>query len=316
MQEGDLLEWESNLRKMTNTARDVNDVFPKVLEKHIPLTATGIAPRVFSHWKTQQIVNNVTVDGRTWVKLNLYDYVWVMLCKELREFGLPFEVIKKVKETLFQNMFRYIIENKDEIINHIRSNIKNPDENEKKLKMFLDIFPGMINMFSEDQEIFMTLFGMNMSEILLNNQRVALYVTREKDEFEVFMAPDSAFDIYKGNAQFFNRPILRIPVNNIVYEFLEEEKTESYLMPLGILSEEEKTVVDLIRSRDFKEITIIRCENGELQTEVIKRLEFRNEKVKEIQRLLGLKDYQEIRLTKRNDKHIYATVKNEIRKTR
>ena len=65
-----------------------------------------------------------------------------------------------------------------------------------------------------------------------------------------------------------------------------------------------------MRDDDYKEITIKKGNDGFLHLESKSQLEIKNEKAKEIRKIMGLKDYDRIELIQRNDKHIIINKTN------
>ena len=68
-------------------------------QEHFKISDLGVTSRVFSNWKIKNIIPKV--DERQWVRLNLFEYFWIQIIKDLRALGLPLKLIEKVKDELF-----------------------------------------------------------------------------------------------------------------------------------------------------------------------------------------------------------------------
>ena len=68
-------------------------------QEHFKISDLGVTSRVFSNWKIKNIIPKV--DERQWVRLNLFEYFWIQIIKDLRALGLPLKLIARVKDQLF-----------------------------------------------------------------------------------------------------------------------------------------------------------------------------------------------------------------------
>ena len=70
-------------------------------------------------------------------------------------------------------------------------------------------------------------------------------------------------------------------------------------------------LLERVRKNNFKEIIISKGKGKELLIDVIVEEDIREDKLRELRKILGLKDYQKITITNRNDKHAY--IENKTR---
>jgi hypothetical protein len=71
-------------------------------QEHFKISDLGVTSRVFSNWKIKNIIPKV--DERQWVRLNLFEYFWIQIIKDLRALGLPLKLIARVKDQLFNHL--------------------------------------------------------------------------------------------------------------------------------------------------------------------------------------------------------------------
>ena len=71
-------------------------------QEHFKISDLGVTSRVFSNWKIKNIIPKV--DERQWVRLNLFEYFWIQIIKDLRALGLPLKLIAQVKDQLFNHL--------------------------------------------------------------------------------------------------------------------------------------------------------------------------------------------------------------------
>jgi hypothetical protein len=107
------------------------------------------------------------------------------------------------------------------------------------------------------------------------------------------------------------QPSLIIPIDALVAEFMEGKDNLPNLVYWGFINPKETKVLDAIRSKEFKYIQIKINPDDTLIIEGTIESDMMDEKAKEVRRILGLKEYEEIMIKYRNDKHVY--VKNTRR---
>ena len=191
---------------------------------------------------------------------------------------------------------------------------KNPSLNKEKLNAIKRIIYKFKEQggFPEEYKIYATLLGAEIISTLLRGTQVSLIVLKKENEF---IGGFTSFDSKSNFDHLLSiYPNIQIPIKRIIEEFFEESNNEQIIETLGLISVNEKKVIDVLKSKDFKEI-IIKKNNGmhDISIEVIKETDILNEdKIKEIKRILGLNEYSEITLKMRNSKHLYLKNKFKI----
>ncbi len=109
------------------------------------------------------------------------------------------------------------------------------------------------------------------------------------------------------------KPHLYFSISYLLEEFIEQEELQSLLLP-QILNDEEKLVLKEIRTSNVKELLIKKKDSGELSS--IYSISFRDisaEEVRNIKKIIGLGNYEEVTLTTRNEKTIsFKKTKKQI----
>lgn len=77
--------------------------FAAINEKKFTVKDSDITYRVINHWTEKGLLNDARADGSLgWRKFSLKDLLWLRILRELREFGLPLDKLKKTHRTLVQ----------------------------------------------------------------------------------------------------------------------------------------------------------------------------------------------------------------------
>ena len=75
--------------------------YPKVMDRTIPLSATGVNSWTFFDWKSKGMIPFEAENENDRVKLNLVEFVWVKINARLRQFGIPFKELSNMKNLIY-----------------------------------------------------------------------------------------------------------------------------------------------------------------------------------------------------------------------
>jgi hypothetical protein len=74
-------------------------------EKRFSSKELGESYRVINHWTDLGLLPDDRDNDAKWRKFSIVDIVWTLIIKELRQFGLPLDKIKKARSDLFEIPF-------------------------------------------------------------------------------------------------------------------------------------------------------------------------------------------------------------------
>lgn len=290
--------------------------YPQISERKANLNITGINTRTFYHWKSQGLIDYDPEDKekRSWVKLNIFEYVWLRIIQISREFGLNITSLLELKKVSFFNIFEFIEENIDQIIETKRNIFKESEEKiEKELELIKEINKYDSYQSSEEKYVSTFLGNLIMTSIL-KEYEVLLIITKTNDSFEfTYYLHNPLINFPEDFFNELNRPHLTIPLRPIIKEIFEEQKNEKFLESWGFIRKDEKKILDALRNKDFQELHLKRKNNQEdYIIEATFEEDVRNEKAKEILRILGMNEYSEVNIKLRNDKHLFVKNKRKI----
>lgn len=313
------------------------EYFPRLIERTIPISVLQIPPRVFLNWKNEGIIdlpinhsneiNEKRKTNRKWAYLNMFDALWLLIVKELRAFNIDLKTIRQLKDFLFdidELIDELSIIDIDELrlffINQLPEELVdtiNPEYITKEI--ILEYFKTI----DEDYKCFYTQLGTIMTSVLIFKQSPSIQICRlpqnDQLKFKVFMQELvlSNFDtkvvfddiLIRLSTDFF----ISIPIKPLVEAIFEDEVFEKHNINYNFFNEKEQKVLELLRNDNYKEINIKKGSDGLIHLESKSQLEYKNEKAKEIRKVMGLKDYDRIELIQRNDKHIIINKTNRER---
>lgn len=306
---------EIGLNKQGTSLKQVEQFYPKLCESLMPLSITGVSPRTYFHWKKSGLITLSThsEDHRAWVRINLIEYVWIKIIQIMRDFGIPIETIKKTREMMFTNFLKLMVTDKKEIIDFLEKESTMETEKLETVKTIMNLV-GEIKYIPEEFEIYCTMIGSMVADLLVTNDKGSIIITKIQDEYDVcYFSFKNILDFQNNIMPLLEQPHFQIPIRKLIEDFFDDPKSEKYVDSFELLNLKEKKVIDAIRKKDFKEIIIKQNEkDAPLIIEVVKDGAIMDQKAKEVRRILGLNDYSEVTLTFRNDKHIHFKNKTRL----
>jgi hypothetical protein len=223
-------------------------------QEHFKISDLGVTSRVFSNWKNNNIIP--TVDERQWVRLNLFEYFWIQIIKDLRALGLPLKLIAQVKDQLF---FRLTLKEiyfdekgdfRDDVLRQSAGIISEQEYEQFKSNMINNRDDENVSSFlNASIPLF---FGIVIS-VLLDHADIKL--TIDKDGEIDFIKEDHKM-INEVNKAIKTGPLVILSLKRYVYMLMSEPTQVSTAQQLGLLNEVELEVVMAMRQNKLKELVI------------------------------------------------------------
>ncbi len=310
------------------------EYYPLLTEKKIPLKPLDVHPRVYFNWKQEGLLNEKILDTneekidvqRRKVFLNVYDSLWVLIIKELRNLNIDLKTILELKKFLFSvvklDQDKLALVSQDEIFNSILNSV--PVEFHEAVKQQLsencleDLLEKIID---EESIIAFKYIGSLLSSVLLLQRAVSIVIIKETEtsQLDFVIAQNNSkasieekeelYELYATN--FSNHTLINIPILPLVSKLFEDENFEKYCISFGLFNSNEKKLLKAMQDASCKKITIIKYDSDRITFDLTKEIDVKGDHAKEIRKILGLKQYEKVELTYRNDKHL--VIKNTQR---
>ena len=299
----------SDYDKIKNSYSALERLYPRIKERKATLSVLGISPRTFNHWKENGLVWYVEPEDerRSWVRLNVYEFIWLRVVIVMREFGLPLEAIRSFKEKIERPLIDVVYEESPEVINQIIDEKNLPKEVIDFYEKGLNPTTYQIeNLSLEDKQAF-SLFGSYINRIILLSDPINLVVKKDDEKgfsidfFEKkFSEPDLDSTLWR------TRPYLNIPLTPFVEELINEPKNETNIQEWGLINANERKVLEAIRKENFRKIVIKRySQQNDYIIELTTDKKIVGDDAKKVKTILGLAQYVEVTIKYRNDKELY-----------
>ena len=288
--------------------------YPRIMERTIPLSATGVNSWTFFDWKSKGMIPFEAENENDRVKLNLVEYVWVKVNSKLRQFGIPFKQLSNMKNLIYNpEVFIQAIKNWPEMIKHFEESKQYSAEQLLSAKRGLHFLSENIDENSIIDKPLFTIFASTVFNLLLMNETGVLFAFKSKSENEMIFTCllHSAIQNMPMETNPYNHDHIQILLNPILGELLEKVHLEKYSFSLGLLNSDEQKIIKAIRERNFTEIIIRLKGKDDLVIDVTEELNINGNKAIQIKKILGLNAYDEAFIKYRNQKEIY--IKNKKR---
>ena len=95
-----------------------------------------------------------------------------------------------------------------------------------------------------------------------------------------------------------------LPIRPFFELIFTDDDYFKYCVDFELFDSKEQQLLEIIKSDDYKEIIISKGKNGVLTIKSSYEKEVKDEKAKELKKLLGLNQYEKAEVIFRNDKHL------------
>jgi hypothetical protein len=299
---------------------NIYDFYPKIFEKKIPINLLDISSRNYLNWKKENLLNlpkgnnSDSIEKREKVLLNVFDALWLLIIKELREFNVDFPTIRAVKDILYS--YIQLDQNKidsttnDEFINSILKYI--PIEFQELIKPLLkdgSFFQLVDKIIDNKNAVLFQNIGGILTDVLIREISVSLIIKKSNGFVEVEFFKIDASDSYSNYGIAISNSIVKdtfinVPIVPLIGKLFENSNFDKYIFQFDLYNQNEKKVIDALNDDLCKEIKITKHHTGDITLNLTFEADVKNEHAKEVRRILGLKQYEKIELVYRNEKHL------------
>ncbi len=306
-------KYKEGINPYENADFEAGREFAKNLQhRNFLLRDTGVTSYLFNQWKKFGLIDlPLSAEGRKWVTLNFGEYLWIKIINDLRKLGCPLEDIKRIKERYMKDSMQELLEKSNtDIFNQAfldlaKKNSNLSDENFEVMKKELaninpmdlmrEAFPRPLNLFESSilsmmttgSEMYLLLFltdyfpGFQLKNVPpvkepKSDKRKKAARTTTMD----FALITEEFKRMEGESNFealLEVPHIKIPLRVYIRDFIANKKNEKHLEELGILSKDELMLLQEVRKKHVREITIKFKQDGNKEKSAIERIEITKE---------------------------------------
>ena len=238
-----------------NPSKENRDKLMDLLgQDHFKISDLGVTSRVFSNWKLKNVIPKV--DQRQWVRLNLFEYFWIQIIKDMRALGLPLKLIARVKDHLFfQLSARDILYDEQSVVQEERfdelEGLVSKDEIKEIKEQFLN--GNEDENFDSFLDESVPLFFLIVVGVLFQHSDIKLSID-QKGKIDFLNAEDDLGDYVSKTIK--SGPIVILSLKRYVYMLMSEPLQLPKAQQLGLLNQVESEVIQAMREDNLKELVI------------------------------------------------------------
>jgi hypothetical protein len=238
--------------------------------------------------------------GKWGIEISFAQFMWLRVLDTLRDFGLSLDSMLHVCDYFFKDAYEHDLPKKNLLAN----------------KSNLDAKVSNGTSTEEDERLLNEINGMLKDEVLLYGLKFDInYFTKLITEC-IASETDAGFLIfsngevieYLGEHYFSHRkndtdlcrPHIKLSIKFYLHEFINKDELQKLFVPT-ILNANEKEVLKALRKNNTS-ITIKKQDGKIVKIESTNAGTISDAKAKEIKEILGLRNYEEITISTRNDK--------------
>ena len=165
----------------------IQNEFSRIFERRATLKLSGVKKRNFYNWKEEGIIDwksDSDDEKRSWVRLNIYDFIWLKIVQAARDFGVPLEAIRNLKNELFSNLISEIRKDPEDFYQFHCDFLGASEEDLEKVKQVIAFIEAHIDDIIEDGELHLiSLFGSIIHETLFSGLHMVIVFKKVGEDY-------------------------------------------------------------------------------------------------------------------------------------
>lgn len=296
---------ESLIELVNHSPGQLESFIFKYIDRRFYIGDTGILRKTLNAWKNSELLPyNLSETG--WQKFSFVECCWLFCIRELSSLGVSLKKIKDIKNELFKaggekirELFIYGFENFEGELKERKELIelyKNPE-----------VTTEMMNQLVENMQLSPFLFIVLSTAI--SNQNIYLFYDKSGQMKIIKFGKIKEKKLNKENQEtittLFSDSFVGLSFRKIISSFFnKEDLLHNDGFVVDFLQDKEKKIIDQIREKNAKEITIKFNDSNEPTHIRVKRSVITNETINKVARYLKRGNYQAIEFVTRDGKLI------------
>ncbi|RLD83934.1 MAG: hypothetical protein DRJ10_02525 [Bacteroidetes bacterium] len=291
-----------------------------LFEDRFKLSDLNITARVLLHWKEKGLLPDKSDspffladaeesrpkgDKSRVNRFNFFELVYLYIVQDLREIGFSIKKLKNVKKILMYNLdFLDILPH---ITEELIIDLKKQGLDTSVLEEIVSQKPEITEFYSKTPDIAnkMTVIDSVILTTILYKQDINIMVTSNGDvSFGLINTLGQTDPNYIKR-----QPHIVLPLFNYLVRFLSIEKYSELYVPYKLLDEQEKLILDRVRSGRYKEIKIQSNRRNSITLELTE--EFKADNAKRLEEILVKGAYQVLHVKTEKGTIKYSTIKTK-----
>ena len=239
--------------------------------------------------------------GKWQLKINFVQLIWLRIIDKLRQFNYTVADMQKLCDYFFKDAYFH-----DLVKRNFQYNIEQLKKKELAgtITMMEEKMLNFLQSGIEDEKL---MYALKLQISYLSNLIIQCIDDRADTGMLVFtngrIMEFDAGGYGNHNNEYIdvNEPHIHLSITHFLREFVKDEELNNFIMP-RLLNSNEQAVLKAVNNKAISELVIKKQQDGEVRIDTTKKGQVTGEQAKAIRQILGLSNYEEIRLSTRDKK--------------
>jgi len=290
--------------KQITGREDFSEMFVKIREKLFSISDVSITHRWVTNWHDEGLLIDEHEHGK-WRKFCLTEYIWLKIVRRMREFSIPIQVIKKLKDVITAPI-RPDYNEQDDHFERIMSLLCSG-----KTSVFEKESLNKINQLPNFSAFSVSPLDIIIIEAILTRNHYSLIIDPDGNVFPYKEKYHEKLMKIKELRHAFLRSYVSISLTEILAAFINEKDIDLSHGHLAIITDEESKLLNIIRTERPESLKIKMAKNK------IELLELSKEGIidgdKRLSEILMSKGYETLTVKTQNGKVVYSQKDKRIK---
>ena len=239
--------------------------------------------------------------GKWQLKINFVQLIWLRIIDKLRQFNYTVADMQKLCDYFFKDAYFHDLAKRN-----FQYNIEQLKKKELAgtITMMEEKMLNFLQSGIEDEKL---MYALRLQISYLSNLIIQCIDDRADTGMLVFtngrIMEFDAGGYGNHNNEYIdvNEPHIHLSITHFLREFVKDEELNNFIMP-RLLNSNEQAVLKAVNNKAISELVIKKQQDGEVRIDTTKKGQVTGEQAKAIRQILGLSNYEEIRLSTRDKK--------------
>lgn len=281
----------------SQSLNNVDDQYNILSHEKLSVRDVGVSTRVLSHWNDKGLIRFSREHAESNRKFSFVDFIWLKVVTELRSFGVQLSVIKKITDTIYEQVpLMELLKNYAAYLDAAEKYKDRPEKDE-----FVNFFKSGDYKTSGIEH---SLFEINYIHLLIveaisSNKQISLIVFNDGEWFPYIKDSEHTYStelLYKKDSQ----SQIRVNLTELIFKYVLEDCLLDYVNSIQLFTFQENRLLYFIREKNYKKVFVF------FKSKKREALEIVNDAMaqQKIIRILREKEYREFIVIDRDNNEI------------
>ena len=235
--------------------KQIPDLADQIHQRRFTIKDVGVTHRWITNWDKKGLLF-YEYEPEKWRKFDLIEYIWLKMVVQMRQFRVPLDTIKNLRDFLKTNAMN----TDDEAVQHAMQRVAeagvNDDNPDKDAKSAVDETLASDEFKAVQGAIHISFLEAWTLDAIVFKNHSAILVNPEGNWMHFKEAYIDYYKTLEDFNEFYRRSHISISLSQILAEFISTKDLNLVHGELGMIREAEMQVLQALRSEDIKSVKI------------------------------------------------------------